>query len=106
MCEISISRNNGLISRAKEILGINVLLSTGNAECEICKQHIKTKLYSLRARRGAAIARLKAVGSSKGHSHPAKKYIRRVFMFGHLRGNRIPNVLIAWNEPDRRSEVA
>src|ERR1700719_3727274 len=46
----------------------------------------------------------RAMGSSKGHSHPAKKYIRPVFMFGHLRGNRIPNVLIAWNEPDRRSD--
>ena len=26
-------------------LGHNVLLPTGNAECEICKQNIKTKLY-------------------------------------------------------------
>ena len=43
-------------------------------------------------------------GSSKGHSHPAKKYIGPVFMFGHLGGNRIPDVLIAWNEPDRRSD--
>jgi hypothetical protein len=25
-------------------------------------------------------------------------------MFGHLSGNRIPDVLIAWNEPDRRSD--
>jgi len=24
-------------------------------------------------------------------------------MFGHLSGNRIPDVLIAWKEPDRRS---
>jgi hypothetical protein len=24
--------------------------------------------------------------------------------FGHLSGNRIPDVLIAWNEPDRRSD--
>jgi hypothetical protein len=44
------------------------------------------------------------LGWSKGHSHPAKKYIRPVFMFGHLSGNRIPDVLIAWNEPDRRSD--
>src|SRR5437773_1948072 len=44
------------------------------------------------------------LGSSKGYSHPAKKYIRPVFMFGHLSGNRIPDVLIAWNEPDRRSD--
>ena len=28
-------------------LGHNVLLPTGNAECEICKQNIKTKLYLL-----------------------------------------------------------
>ena len=42
--------------------------------------------------------------SSKGHSHPAKKYIGPVFMFGHLSGNRIPDVLIAWNEPDRRRD--
>src|SRR2546430_8930135 len=27
------------------------------------------------------------LGSSKGYSHPAKKYIRLVFMFGHLSGN-------------------
>src|SRR5207253_355881 len=46
----------------------------------------------------------RAIGSSKGHSHPAKKYIRPVFMFGHVSGNRIPDVLIAWNEPDRRSD--
>jgi len=44
------------------------------------------------------------LGSSKDHSHPAKKYIRPVFMFGHLSGNRIPDVLIAWNEPDRRCD--
>src|SRR6266567_8645539 len=44
------------------------------------------------------------LGSSKGHSYPAKKYIGPVFMFGHLSGNRIPDVLIAWNEPDRRSD--
>ena len=25
-------------------------------------------------------------------------------MFGNLSGNRIPDVLIAWNEPDRRSD--
>ena len=25
-------------------------------------------------------------------------------MFGHLSGNRIPDVLIAWNEPDRRRD--
>ena len=25
-------------------------------------------------------------------------------MFGHLGDNRIPDVLIAWNEPDRRSD--
>ena len=46
----------------------------------------------------------RAIGSSKGHSHPAKKYICPVFMFGHLSGNWIPDVLIAWNEPDRRSD--
>src|SRR5205807_6515481 len=46
----------------------------------------------------------RAIGSSKGHRHPAKKYIRPVFMFGHASGNRIPDVLIAWNEPDRRSD--
>jgi hypothetical protein len=44
------------------------------------------------------------LGSSKGHSHPAKKYIRPVFMSGHLSGDRIPDVLIAWNEPDRLKE--
>ena len=44
------------------------------------------------------------LGWSKGHSHPAKKYIGPVFMFGHLSGNWIPDVLIAWNEPDRRSD--
>src|SRR5882724_11879453 len=43
----------------------------------------------------------RAIGSSKNHSHPAKKYIRPVFMFGDTSGNRIPDVLIAWNEPDR-----
>jgi hypothetical protein len=43
-------------------------------------------------------------GWSKGHSHPAKKYIGPVFMFGHASDNRIPDVLIAWNEPDRRSD--
>src|SRR6266436_9582684 len=46
----------------------------------------------------------RAIGSSKGHSHPAKKYIRPVFMFGYMSGNRIPDVLIAWNEADRRSD--
>src|SRR6266508_6831548 len=30
----------------------------------------------------------RAIGSSKGHSHPAKKYIRPVFMFGYMSGNR------------------
>jgi hypothetical protein len=25
-------------------------------------------------------------------------------MFGHASGNRIPDVLIAWNEPDRSSD--
>jgi len=40
----------------------------------------------------------------KSHSHPAKKYICPVFMFGHLSGNWIPDVLIAWNEPDRRRD--
>ena len=44
------------------------------------------------------------LGWSKGDSHPAKKYIRPGFMFGHLSGNRIPDVLIAWNEPDCRSD--
>ncbi len=44
------------------------------------------------------------LGWSKGHSHPAKKYIGPVFMFGYTSGNRIPDVLIAWNEPDRRSD--
>ena len=44
------------------------------------------------------------LGWSKGHGQPAKKYIRPVFMFGHMSGNRIPDVLIAWNEPDRRSD--
>ena len=29
------------------------------------------------------------LGSSKGHSHPAKKYIGPVFMFGQMSGNRI-----------------
>src|SRR6266478_6632790 len=48
--------------------------------------------------------RTKRFGSSKGHSYPAKKYIRPVFMFGRLSGNRIPDVLIAWNEPDRRRD--
>src|SRR5207248_3643733 len=46
----------------------------------------------------------RAIAWSKGHSHPAKKYIRPVFTFGHLSGNRIPDVLIAWNEPDCRSD--
>jgi len=40
----------------------------------------------------------------KGHGQSAKKYIRPVFMFGHLGGNRIPDVLIAWNEADRGSD--
>jgi len=40
----------------------------------------------------------------EGYRYPAKKYIRPVFMFGHASGNRIPDVLIAWNEPDRRSD--
>ena len=53
---------------------------------------------------GAAIARLKAIRLVKGHSYPAKKYIGPVFMFGYTSGNRIPDVLIAWNEPDRRSD--
>jgi hypothetical protein len=35
----------------------------------------------------------RAIGSSKGHSHPAEKYIRPVFMFGHASDNRIPDVL-------------
>src|SRR6266480_8080484 len=30
--------------------------------------------------------------------------MKTVFMFGHLSGNWIPDVLIAWNEPDRRSD--
>src|SRR5438874_10731892 len=46
----------------------------------------------------------RAIGSSKRHSHSAKQYIRPVFMFGHLSGNRIPDVLIAWNESDRGSD--
>src|SRR6266581_1599276 len=46
----------------------------------------------------------RATGASKGHGQPAKKYIRPVFMFGRLSGNRIPDVLIAWNESDRRSD--
>src|SRR5436190_21309579 len=41
---------------------------------------------------------------SKGHSHPAKKYICPVFMFGHRSGEWVPEVLIAWNEQDRRSD--
>src|SRR5207249_11523871 len=44
------------------------------------------------------------LGWSKAHTHPAKKCIGPVFMFGHTSGNRIPDVLIAWNEPDRRSD--
>jgi hypothetical protein len=44
------------------------------------------------------------LGWSEGHSYPAKKYICPVFMFGHLSGNRIPDVLVTWNEPDRRSD--
>jgi hypothetical protein len=46
----------------------------------------------------------RALGSSKSHSHPAKKCIRPVCMFGHMGGNRILDVLIAWNEPDPRSD--
>ena len=48
--------------------------------------------------------RTRGFGSLKGHGQPGKKYIRPVFMFGHLSGNRIPDVLIAWNEPDRGSD--
>jgi hypothetical protein len=52
-------------------LGHNVLLPTGNAECEICKQNIKKKLYLLvGVRRGAAIARLKAIRLVKRPQSP------------------------------------
>ena len=50
------------------------------------------------------IERIAHAPISKGHSHPAKKYIRPVFMFGYLSGNGIPDVLITWNEPDRRGD--
>src|SRR5438876_3225071 len=30
----------------------------------------------------------RAIGSSKGHSHPAKKYIDPGLMFGYMSGNR------------------
>jgi hypothetical protein len=42
------------------------------------------------------------LGSSKSHSHPAKKYIRLVPVFGYLSGNGIPDVLITWNETVHR----
>ncbi len=48
--------------------------------------------------------RTRGFGLSKGHRHPGKKYIGPVFMFGHMSSNRIPDVLIAWNKPDRRSD--
>src|SRR5258705_9381863 len=33
-----------------------------------------------------------------------KKYVRAVFILRHPSGHRVPNVLITWNQPDRRSD--
>ena len=54
--------------------------------------------------RGYWRAEDRAIASSKGHGHPGKKYIGPVFMFGYTSGNRIPDMLIAWNESDRWSD--
>lgn len=50
------------------------------------------------------VERIAQAANVKRPQSPAKKYVRAAFMFGHISGNRIPDVLIAWNEPDRRSD--
>src|SRR6266481_9285265 len=41
---------------------------------------------------------------SKCQTQAKKKYISAAFILRHLSGHRIPDVLITWNEPDRRSD--
>jgi len=50
------------------------------------------------------VERIAQAANVKRPQSPAKKYVRAAFMLGHVSGNRNPDVLIAWNEPDRRSD--
>src|SRR5713101_8883025 len=43
---VATPRSSAATPTARKIIGLS-LLPTGNAECEICKQNIKTKLYLL-----------------------------------------------------------
>jgi hypothetical protein len=41
---------------------------------------------------------------SKCQTQAKKKYIRGAFILRHLSGHRVPDVLITWNQPHRRSD--
>src|SRR5882724_5477105 len=41
---------------------------------------------------------------SKCQTQAKKKYIRSAFILRHLSGHRVPDVLITWNQPHRRSD--
>src|SRR4051812_10214541 len=73
ICEISTSRNNGLIPRAKETWGITFSSRQETQNAKFVNKTSTQNCICLRARRGTAIARLKAISLVKRPRLPGQE---------------------------------